>query len=192
MGQRNMTYVVIKDGEKVVFKPLYCQWNYEIVQPHKVIRFIKQLNIWNKNKTSIYPNELAESYKYLASISPQAFIGFHDEMENYDDKYGLYCEDNNNGWTIVYVWRDTTGFHYSVGFKAGDELRTKKKEYMDMKTYINIALSGGDTSYATYLKRNFTKTEIAVFNEIAESFDKAKIREAELLMTGIVKKKVKK
>ena len=101
MGQRHMTYIYVYDENGVeAIGCLYNSWNHATIQPQKIVRFEKQVAKWKKNKVN-FPHTYSEwvnLYEKIASISDTATgIDFSNELTEYNENYGMYDEDNNDG-----------------------------------------------------------------------------------------------
>ena len=192
MGQRHMTYVIVENvseacyGTRVSMLALYNQWNFETIQPVKATRFLAALKVWQKNKVLVDTEDIAKLYKYSASVSPHTLSRFHSENENYDASYGIYDEDNNNGWQIVYVKYDKEekSFKAYIGFKPGNEWGKDFEEqgYLSVEDYIGGYLGRNPQdegySYESFLEKQ-SKKEQALLKRLNKSFDAKEIEHAE-------------
>ena len=170
-----MTYIYadLKDGNPV-FRALYSQWNHVPIQPYKIVRFLEVVKMWNKNKCKyLTAFEFTRAYEFAAALSPSGFAGFMDDTDCYNKDFGMYDEDNNNGWTIVYITRDLKKEKYvvNIGFKAGSE---------DMDERNPISTYMGWNAYAKYTKNNEYELEVKKWlSKINASFDADIINEVE-------------
>lgn len=205
MGQRHMTYVIVENVSKDCYRArvsmlaLYNQWNFETIQPVKATRFLAALKVWQKNNVLVDIEDIAKLYKYSASISPQTLSRFHVENENYDKSYGMYDEDNNNGWQIVYIKYDNDfdkhkrTFKVHIGFKPGNEWGNdhEEKGYLSVKDYLDGCLGNysGDEgyNYESFLEKH-TKKEQALLKRLNKSFDAKEIERAERLIEEEIEK----
>lgn len=205
MGQRHMTYVLVEGGfDGNAMFALYNQWNFETVQPIKVVRFLTALKQWEANKALVMAEDIASLYVHTASVAPSCLSRFSQENDLYDEHYGMYDEDNNNGWQIVYVKYDSDKKTYKVhvGFKPGNEWRNdyESQGYLSLKDYLDGYLGKEDCgektkSFAEFVAKH-TSEEQAMLKEIAKSFNKKQIARAEALIRkeirGLQLKKTKK
>lgn len=186
MGQRHMTYIYVYDenGHDAV-GALYNQWNHAPIQAPKIIRFEQLLTKWKRNKIT-FPFEYSKWFKLYeaaAILSPNtADITFHNEMEQYDKSYGMYDEDNNDGWQFVVIQVDSDKKYAPVkvtyGFKP-----TRDSKFLNL--YDNI-LQDDDRvkdkyklhEIENYLK-DFNKNEQKILKRINDSFDEKILKEAE-------------
>jgi hypothetical protein len=188
MGQRHMTYVLVDNGEKgkkrnFALGAWYTQYNIETAQPAKVLRFIKALEMWNNYKVvkDICISDIVNAFPATASIYPFGFIRFFDEMYNYDEHYGMYDEDNNNGWMIIYVEKKDGKFKYTIGCKPGDESYANKwrknKGYTSILSHVKKS-NYIKTSYEDWWN-SFTKEEQKLLTKINKTFNAEKIKKIE-------------
>jgi len=190
-----MTYVLAHvDGYPSEMAALYNQWNYETIQPQKVMRFLKQAKKWNKNKPHFSPDGLCEAYKYVASIHDYGMSVFRSNNEDYElPRCGMYSEDNNNGWQIVVITKGKNDqIKINVGFKPGYEWGEgyEQSGYMPLKEYLEAKL---DRDYAASQVNNFTvehknfaafvasfsEEDQQLLQEVNDSFDLKIIKKAE-------------
>ena len=202
MGQRHMTYVIVEDigkncyRQRISMLALYNQWNYETVQPVKVSRFLTAIKAWNKNKVIIASEEIATLYQYAASVSPYSLCRFSPENENYDATYGMYDEDNNNGWQIVYVKYDSDKCKSEVfvAFKPGNEWREdyESKGYLSLKDYLDGYLGNNSNDKEGYDFESFVakhnKKEQKLLKQINASYDAKEIERAERIVREEIEK----
>ena len=202
MGQRHMTYVLVEDASAkpysndVAMLALYNQWNFETIQPVKVIRFLEALKQWEKNKAVVGVEDVARLYEHAASVSPYSLCKFTPENDLYDATYGMYDEDNNNGWQIVYVKynRDNRSYQVHVGFKPGNEWRDdyESQGYLSLKDYLDGYLGNDDVgekenSFEEFVAQHNRK-EQAVLKKISRSFEAKEIARAEVLIRREIEK----
>lgn len=198
MGHRHMTYVLVESKDhydKRAFLALYNQWNYETIQPIKVVRFLAALKEWEKNKVAVGLHDIATLYQYAASISPYCLSRLVPENEFYDETYGMYAEDNNNGWQIVFIKYnyDKRSYQVHVGFKPnyewGDDY--EQKGYLSLQDYLDGYLSGDSgeesKSFDEFVAKH-KKKEQATLRKINLSFDKAEIERAEKIIREEISK----
>jgi hypothetical protein len=189
MGQRHMTYVMVEDvarNRERAMLALYNQWNYELIQPAKVIRFLTALKQWQQNKSVVECESIAKLYQHAASITPSGLSNMVIENGYYNQTYGMYDEDNNNGWQIVFVKydSDTQTFDVHVGFKPGYEWGEdyENKGYLPLKEYLDGCLTGkGESGYSGFLA-DHNKDEQIVLEQINKSFNKDEIERAEAMI----------
>lgn len=197
MGQRHMTYVVAEiEGlsKSLHVSCLYNQWNFETIQPQKVVRFLKALKGWEKSGDMVDAQSVCELYHHIASIVPSGGVSrYHCELEHYTQNYGMHDEDNNNGWQIVYITRarGQKKFKVSVGFKPGHEWGdgSQPEAYMALKTYLDGHLTHRDgregKDFLDFIaKGGFSKAEQKALLQISASFNKGLIEYAEKLIAA--------
>ena len=206
MGHRHMTYIYVYDekGNEAV-GALYNQWNFESIQAHKIIRFEKQLAKWIKNKIHFPFNysRWVTMYSQIASISDTTMdIDFHDEMSEYTSRYGMYGEDNNNGWQFVVIKIDSTDNYKPVkvtyGFRLnkytgnGDNFKLVKG-FVNLYKNIMHGDKGTKEEYQikkieNYLK-DFSQTDRNIMEKVNNSFDVKIIKFAEEKIKNYIDKK---
>lgn len=187
MGQRHMTYIYVYDENGVeAVGALYNQWNHATIQPPKIIRFEKQLTAWRRNKIT-YAYEYSiwiKMYEYIASVSDHTMgINYHNELKHYNKNYGMYNEDNNDGWQFVVIKIDSKKGYKPVrvtyGFKpaAGGKFLNLFDNIMqdDEHKRDNYKLH----KIENYLK-DFNKTEQKILHRVNDSFDERILKEAEM------------
>lgn len=187
MGQRHMTYVLVKGGcDHDAMLALYNQWNYETIQPIKVVRFLMALKQWEAHKALVMAEDVANLYVHAASVTPCGLSHFSQENALYDERYGMYDEDNNNGWQIVYVKYDADRRTYKVhvGFKPGYEWRNdyESQGYLSLKDYFDGYVKARENckfkSFDDFVASH-TPEEQALLKEISRSFNQHQITIAE-------------
>lgn len=197
MGQRHMTYIYVYDENGVEgVGALYNQWNHATIQPPKIIRFEKQLAKWKKNEVH-FPHTYYEwtgLYERIASISDTTTdIGFSNEMEQYNENYGMYDEDNNDGWQFIVIKVDSKDKYKPVQVTYGFKPEATGKF---LNLYQNIMQDDKSTSddyklhkIENYLK-DFNKTEQKILEKINESFDRKILKQAEMRIKYHIAKSV--
>ena len=195
MGQRHMTYIYVYDENGVdAVGALYNQWNHAPIQPQKIIRFEKMLTKWKRNKV-LFPYEYSrwiELYEAAAMLSEvELHIKFHNEMPEYNKTYGMYDEDNNDGWQFVVIQVDSKNNYAPVkityGFKP-----VRGSEFLNL--YDNIMQDDDSKSeehklhkIENYLK-DFNKTEQKILARINDSFDEEILKQVERVIKHHISK----
>lgn len=203
MGHRHMTYIYVYNGKGDEFTgTLWNSWNFEAIQPQKIIRFEKQLAKWAKQKNLHYPMDYSQwvrMYKYIASICDTTFEIEFSDYRWYDQHAGMYAEDCGQGWQFVVIKVDENNKPEKItyGFKPQGTINRQgnfqmHKSFVNLYTNIPYDDINKHEEYKfhtveNYLKR-FNKTERAILERVNNSFDVKIIKFAE----GRIKKHIDK
>ena len=186
MGQRHMTYIYVHDEKGTeAIGCLYNSWNHATIQPQKIVRFERQVARWKKNEIH-FPHDYSSwvnLYERIASISDTtASIEYSNELTEYNKTYGMYDEDNNDGWQFIVISLNSEKYapvQITHGFKP--DFRGK---FLNLHSNIMQDDKGKKEDYKFHKIENFlkgfNKTDQKVLNRINESFDRKILKNAEM------------